>query len=87
MDTKTGKQKTDSPESTRLTQSSFILRPEEERTIRDTIGCAIDVHCEVGPGFLEEVYHRAMGIALAARGLRFLREQSAVRKQITRRRL
>lgn len=75
MDTKTGKQKTDSPESTRCNQSSFILSPEEERTIRATIGCAIDVHREVGPGFLEAVYHRAMGIALAAQGLRFLNEQ------------
>ena len=33
------------------------------------------MHREVGPGFLEAVYHRAMGIALAARGLQFLNEQ------------
>ena len=52
---------------------SVILSPEDDD--RDTIGCAIDVHREVGPGFLEAVYHRAMGIALAAHGLGFLNEQ------------
>ena len=74
MDTKTGKQKTDSPEQTRGAQCSKALTPSDERTISAIIGCAIDVHREVGPGFLEAVYHRAMCIALAASGLRFATE-------------
>ena len=52
-----------------------VASSSAQRTIRATIGCAIDVHREVGPGFLAAVYHRAMGIALAAHGLRFLNEQ------------
>lgn len=32
------------------------------------IGCAFDVHKELGPGFLESVYERALRIALRQRG-------------------
>src|SRR3954471_14702427 len=71
MDTKTKKQKTDSPESTQGIQGSHALTLAGEELIRKTIGCAIDIHREVGPGYLEAVYHRAMCIALSARDLRF----------------
>jgi len=33
------------------------------------IGCAIDVHRELGPGFLESIYENALAIALAQTGL------------------
>lgn len=38
------------------------------------IGCAIEVHRQMGPGLLEHVYDRAMCVELAHCGLTFLRQ-------------
>ena len=38
------------------------------------IGCAIEVHRDLGPGLLEEPYHTAMCVELAHRGTRFVRK-------------
>lgn len=35
------------------------------------IGCCIAVHKELGPGFLESVYHRALEIELGKQGIPF----------------
>ncbi len=40
------------------------------------IGCALTVHRELGNGYLESVYERAMGIELAAAGVKFERQVS-----------
>ena len=46
----------------------------DHRTER-IIGCAIEVHRELGPGLLEAPYHAAMCIALSAAGLAYEREK------------
>ncbi len=41
-----------------------------------TIGAALAVHRQLGPGFLESIYSKALSIELAARGLPFEKEKS-----------
>ena len=74
MDTKTGKPKTDSPKSMPWHHSRYEVTEDVERLVRETVVCAIDVHKELGPGFLEAIYHRAMCLALSGRTLRFATE-------------
>lgn len=38
------------------------------------IGCAIEVHRDLGPGLLEKPYHMALCVELAHRGIRFERQ-------------
>jgi GxxExxY protein len=45
------------------------LSRDAERVMSDTIGCAIRVHRELGPGLLESICRSAMQIELAAAGL------------------
>ena len=45
------------------------LTPEAERVMSETIGCAIQVHRELGPGLLESIYRSAMQIELMEKGL------------------
>jgi GxxExxY protein len=40
------------------------------------IACAIAVHEQLGPGFLEAVYQQCLEIELRARGLQFVRQRS-----------
>ncbi|MEM1209608.1 MAG: GxxExxY protein [Planctomycetota bacterium] len=41
---------------------------------RRVIGCAIEVHRELGPGFPESVYEESLSIALTDAGIRFERQ-------------
>ena len=45
----------------------------EDRTGR-IIGAAIEVHRTLGPGFLESVYEKALGVELSQRGISFVRQ-------------
>ncbi|MBL9001038.1 MAG: GxxExxY protein [Phycisphaerae bacterium] len=55
------------------------MNPREllhERVTSAIIGCAFEVINELGAGFLESVYHRALRVALAGKGLRVELEHS-----------
>jgi GxxExxY protein len=52
------------------------LPPETEETARRVIGCAIEVHRRLGPGYLESIYARALQLELDTQGLKFEAEKS-----------
>ena len=51
------------------------LSPEAERVMSAVIGCAIEVHRQLGPGFLESIYRKAMYEEFATTGLSYEAER------------
>jgi GxxExxY protein len=51
------------------------LSAEVEKLLHDTIGCCIEVHRGLGPGFAEKVYMRALCLELGLAGIGFEREK------------
>ncbi len=53
-----------------------MLEPKNEvdRLARMVIGAAIEVHRQLGPGFLESVYEEALSIELSSREVSFTRQ-------------
>jgi GxxExxY protein len=47
--------------------------PQDDLTYK-IIGLAMGVHSALGPGFPEEIYHRAMEVSLTAEGIAYERE-------------
>ena len=47
------------------------LTSAEEAIVNKTIGCGIEVHRVLGPGFRELIYERAFALELESRGLKF----------------
>ena len=52
------------------------LSEDVERLAHDVIGCCVAVHRSLGPGLLEAIYARAIGIEFARHGIRFEAEKS-----------
>ncbi|MEO8294171.1 MAG: GxxExxY protein [Gemmatimonadota bacterium] len=48
-----------------------VFEPER----KENIACALKVHRELGPGFLETVYHQAIAVNLSTRKIPFERER------------
>ena len=55
---------------------SSSLPPDLEDLVRQTIGCCIVVHRELGPGLLEKVYPRAIALELKSRNIPYSREKA-----------
>jgi GxxExxY protein len=51
------------------------LTPEAEHVMSETIECAFRVHRELGPGFLESIYRKAMYFEMNRAGLSYQSEQ------------
>jgi GxxExxY protein len=49
---------------------------EHEELTGDIIAAAIEVHKELGPGFIEAIYENALALELGARGIPFQRQIS-----------
>ncbi|HUS30351.1 MAG TPA: GxxExxY protein [Kofleriaceae bacterium] len=59
---------------TEIKDQGITIPAALEQVCFATIGTAIEVHRELGPGFLESVYEEAMAIELATRSIRFERQ-------------
>jgi hypothetical protein len=51
------------------------LSEDAERAMSETIACAIRVHRELGPGFLESIYRKAIYLELEAAGMSYESER------------
>jgi GxxExxY protein len=57
-----------------LTRVPSNLPETTEHIVERIIGCALEVHRELGPGYLEKLYHTAMRIELGLQGLQYRAE-------------
>jgi GxxExxY protein len=63
-----------------LTKVSSKLPDALEDLVYRSIGCALEVHKRLGPGYGEPIYQKAMRIELAHQGLQFEREPAVMIK-------
>ena len=55
-----------------------VLPPELDELTGRIIGCAMRVHKELGPGFLESIYSTALAFELHADGISYERERPII---------
>src|SRR5262245_25120850 len=55
-----------------LTRVESKLSAETEDVIYRVIGCAIEVHRHLGPGYVERIYEKAMCVELVYQSIRFV---------------
>jgi len=51
---------------------------EHEELTNKIIGCAIEVHKKLGPGFIESIYENALVMELQRKGLAFERQKEVI---------
>ena len=51
------------------------LPPEQEAIVATVIGCAINVHRTLGPGFKERIYHTALRLEFESQGVSYESEK------------
>ncbi len=56
-------------------------KEELEKLINKIIGCCIDVHKELGPGFLESIYHKALEIRFSPRVINKIKDNRKIEKR------
>src|SRR5690349_18694063 len=54
------------------------IPPETELVATEVIGAALEVHRQLGPGFLEKIYQEALCLELDARRVAFDRERAVM---------
>jgi len=59
-----------------LNRTVSTLPADVERVMHEVIGCALEVHRQLGPGFLETIYRKAMCLELTDRGVHFEEEKA-----------
>ena len=52
-----------------------MVKSEIELLINKVIGYCIDVHKEIGPGFIESIYHKALELKFSEEGITFESEK------------
>jgi GxxExxY protein len=61
-----------------LTRAISPLPADVEECVHRTIGCALEVHRQIGAGYLETIYHKALRIELERQGLKYQSERPVV---------
>lgn len=54
--------------------TATVTSPELSQISKAVIGCAIEVHRQLGPGLLESTYEQALAIEFEQAGVRFQRQ-------------
>ena len=70
-----GRHNAENAEAQRAAEKSQERTLHENQISEKIIGCAIEVHRQLGPGLLESVYEEALCYELSQAGLRFQRQE------------